>query len=161
MSQDLKEFENSLKGIRPRPLSRELEGRLIDQLKSGATTPARFSAPLVGLLMMAAVLLISVAVWLYRAPPSVSPTDAHSVAYATAVSGDREQSVNEFQPVQAKNTLLGRIDEGIVFLNNGISARRYRYQFIDTVTWEDPSDGARISMEVPREEIVLVPVQTF
>lgn len=66
-----------------------------------------------------------------------------------------------FRPVVAENNYKGRVDEGIVFLRNGLTARRYRYEFIDRVVWRNPSDGAVIEMEVPRDEVVLVPVQTF
>ena len=74
---------------------------------------------------------------------------------------NQEAGKDEFQPVLAENNLKERIDEGIVFLDNGLTARRYRYEFIDRVVWRNPSDGAIVEMEIPREEYVLIPVQTF
>jgi hypothetical protein len=72
-----------------------------------------------------------------------------------------EESPDAFKPVLAENNLTGRVDEGIVFLKNGLTARRYRYEFIDRVVWKNPSDGAVVEMEIPRDEYVLIPVQTF
>jgi len=68
---------------------------------------------------------------------------------------------SDFKPVLAQNNLRDRVDEGIVFLKNGVTARKYRYEFVDKVVWRNPSDGAVIEMEVPRDEVVLIPVQTF
>lgn len=65
------------------------------------------------------------------------------------------------KPVLAQNSLQGRVDEGVVFLSNGLAARRYRYEFIDRVVWQNPADGSMVEMRVPRDEIVLVPVQMF
>ena len=66
-----------------------------------------------------------------------------------------------FRPILAENNLKSRVDEGIVFLRNGLTARRYRYEFVDRVVWKNPSDGAIMEMEIPRDEVVLIPVQTF
>jgi hypothetical protein len=84
-------------------------------------------------------------------------------ATETMESGGRQAAseVDEFQPVLAENELRNRVDEGIVLLRNGLPARRYRYEFVDRVVWENPADGAVVEMEIPRDEVVLVPVRTF
>lgn len=79
----------------------------------------------------------------------------------TAASDNAPMMAAGFRPIRAENALLSRVDDGLVTLEGGMPARRYRYRFLDTITWENPRDGAQVEMAVPREELVLVPVRTF
>jgi len=79
----------------------------------------------------------------------------------TAASDHAPMMAAGFRPIRAENALLSRVDDGLVTLEGGMPARRYRYRFLDTITWENPRDGAQVEMAVPREELVLVPVRTF
>lgn len=160
MNKDLTPFEKKLKSLQPQPLSKELESRIMGNILAEKASKTRYYRPIIGALVAAAILLMGVGLWFINVKSNPSPKSP-LMAYEGVAVLDSFAGGAELQPIHAKNTLLGRVDEGVIFLNNGISARRYRYQFIDTVTWEDPADGARISMEIPREEIVLVPVQTF
>lgn len=67
----------------------------------------------------------------------------------------------DYEPVSARNTLNGILEDGIVYLRDGLPAKRYRYQFIDTITFRNARDGSSIEVTVPREEVILVPVQLF
>lgn len=93
------------------------------------------------------------------------PTSAAAAAeppseVALGASGGSEVEPR-YRPVKAENVLKNRIDEGVIVLENGLSARRYRFQFVDTVVWEDPSNGSQFEISTPREEVVLVPMLTF
>lgn len=77
------------------------------------------------------------------------------------VENGQEASQDGETRVRAQNELQKRVDEGLVFLDNGVAARRYRYEFIDRMVWEDPEDGTRMEVAIPREEVVLVPVHSF
>src|SRR5690606_11805061 len=67
-----------------------------------------------------------------------------------------------FLPVSTTKTLIGALDEGVVFLEDGQPARKVRYEFLDTVDLRSAADpGARVNVTYPREEIRLVPVQTY
>ena len=50
----------------------------------------------------------------------------------------------------------------LVFLEDGQPARKVRYEFVDTVNLLSTDDArTTINVSTPREEIRLVPVQTF
>jgi hypothetical protein len=87
--------------------------------------------------------------------PGAEPIALQSVPQAP------EETLDTFKPILAENNLQSRVDEGIVFLRNGLTARRYRYEFLDRVVWKNPSNGAVVEMEIPRDEVILVPVQTY
>ncbi|HKJ91326.1 MAG TPA: hypothetical protein VJ960_09365 [Oceanipulchritudo sp.] len=112
----------------------------------------------------AAMLLISFGFLLFNGRLALLPRETDSDGGAvTAGTGhaDPKSERDMFNPVLAENNLQSRTDEGIVFLRNGLTARRYRYEFVDRVVWRNPTSGAVVEMEVPREEVILVPVQTF
>jgi hypothetical protein len=56
---------------------------------------------------------------------------------------------------------LGTQDEGIVTLDDGTTARRYRIQSVDKVTWTLPQNKASVQWSVPREDVQLVPVAYY
>jgi hypothetical protein len=91
-------------------------------------------------------------------PEASGEVAAHPLAPSAGENGGEDSA---FRPVIARNSLRNRIDEGLVTLQGGLSARQYRFQFVDTVVWENARDGSRFEVSTPREEIVLVPVHTF
>ena len=166
-----KQLEERLKRVQPAPPSDLLEARIEDSLRA-KQRQQRMSRIRQGLswggFAVAASVLIIFGILLFNgrldlsSPESESPTEPEMVRdLAVEPASDRSGEEDGFEPVVAENNLKGRVDEGIVFLRNGLTARRYRYEFIDRVVWRNPSDGAVIEMEVPRDEVVLVPVQTF
>ena len=163
-----KEFENRLKKARPAPPTELVEARIEKALQARERQKrmARVRQFLSwGGLAMAASILIVMGILMFNGrldfekhsqEPEAVPAQSQ-----TTQSAPEAAVADEFEPVVAENNLKGRVDEGIVFLRNGLTARRYRYEFVDRVVWRNPSDGAVIEMEVPRDEVVLVPVQTF
>jgi len=62
------------------------------------------------------------------------------------------------KPVAAENVLYGATDEGLVTLTDGTPARRERFRYVDTITWQNPRTHASLRWTVPREEVRVVPV---
>lgn len=83
----------------------------------------------------------------------VTPGDVSAIGGKSGLASTRS--------ILAENRLQQRIDEGLVFMDSGFSARQIRYQFVDRVTWINPKTGDSLEVEIPREEIILLPVQTF
>lgn len=163
-----KQFEAQLRTVRPSPANRDLERRIECGLKQETRLQRQERVRSVlswAGLAVAASLLITFGILLFNGRLALGPTTAQTGpgegASESAAADEVELERDEFKPVLAENNLLNRIDEGIVFLRNGLTARRYRYEFVDRVVWQNPVDGATVEMEVPREEVVLVPVQTF
>ena len=164
-----KSFEEKLRAARPADPPEELEKRLsIAIQKAGRHAKVARLRQLTGWggMAVAAGLLITFGILLFN-----GRLDLNGLSSGEALADRTPADVSELQagagredgftPVFAENNLKSRVDEGIVFLRNGLTARRYRYEFIDRVVWQNPSDGAVVEVEVPRDEVVLVPVQTF
>lgn len=62
------------------------------------------------------------------------------------------------KPVAAANVLYAARDEGTVILADGTRARRERYEFVDTITWQNPRTHASLTWSLPREEVRITPV---
>lgn len=105
---------------------------------------------------MAACLLIGLGLGLWSGRIELGSTDGEEMN-RVAMEGKSPVSTQ----VHAQNQLRQRIDEGVVFLDNGLAARRYRFEFVDRMVVEDPEDGSRMEVMIPREEVVLVPVHSF
>ncbi|MCC5807016.1 MAG: hypothetical protein JJU00_11875 [Opitutales bacterium] len=154
-------LEAELAGLRPKPLPPVLEQRLRAAPVRGAAARlpalcmrARFILPLAAVLFLS---LGGIAVWMW----THGDADPGSPAVARTDPADTAAPSPRMRPVRAENYLANRIDEGVFIVGNHIAARQYRYQFVDTVVWEDPRDGTTVEMSVPREEIVLVPIHSF
>ena len=163
-----RQFEERLRMARPISPRRELAAE-IDMAMRKALRHQRMShwrsLTAWGGLAVAASVVVTFGILLFNGRFSLAgqraPLADTPVPESAPVRSSGDAAVDDFRPVLAENNLKSRIDEGIVFLRNGLTARRYRYEFIDRIVWENPSDGAIVEMEIPREEVVLVPVQTF
>ena len=163
-----RKFEERLRSIRPAQVDPRVKSRIeagIDKRERDRRL-ARFRAGIGWAGMaVAASLLITFGFLLFNGRLSISPAFRESpesmAVDPNSAQSDTPEEDNAFKPVLAENNLTNRIDEGIVFLRNGLTARRYRYEFIDRVVWENPANGAIVEMEIPRDEVILVPVQTF
>ena len=162
-----RQFEEQLRSIQPAAPSMELGDRIGSAIASVERRKRMAQWRMAGAwggLAAAAAALITFGILLFngRLEIATSSQGAEESALPTlALEDSPAAQPDAFRPVLAENNLKGRIDEGIVFLDNGLTARRYRYEFIDRVVWRNPSDGAVVEMEIPRDEVVLIPVQTF
>jgi hypothetical protein len=159
-----RQFENQLRKAQPLQPRDGLAGDIGHALReAGRRRHMRQWRALMawGGLAVAASVILTFGILLFNGRFSLAaPTPELPSRQAVAADPGPGQA-DDFRPVLAENNLKSRIDEGIVFLRNGLTARRYRYEFIDRVVWENPADGAVVEMQIPREEVVLVPVQTF
>jgi hypothetical protein len=151
-------FEAELRALRPRAPSEALVSSITDALRSHPGAEARREARprLVSFalaLSWGAVATLTIAL-LWPAPPphtETGPYPSHSPAVEPG-----------FLTVGSSKTLLGTHDEGIVYLEGGLPARRFRFEYVDTINLLSTDDSrATINVSYPREEIRFVPVQTF
>jgi hypothetical protein len=155
-------FEASLRQRKPEPVRSgffsEIAGELARLERHQRRQKVVSFASLVGL-GVAALLLLGMGISLWSGV--WSPLPQTSPVASIQAEADPVSTAPEEPRMRAENTLERRIDEGLVFMANGTAARQYRYQFLDRVVWKNPEDGSVMEVEVPREEVFLVPVQTF
>ena len=65
---------------------------------------------------------------------------------------------SDFEPVEITRDLVAAEDGGLVYENEAEPARVVRYTTLEHHVWTHPVTGARLEVEIPREDIVLVPI---
>ena len=114
---------------------------------------------------LAAAAAIALAFFLHDRPDG---KDAHAPAYQSptlvstvdALEAPPAGSSN-FRPDELEYRLMEATDEGLFLIDDGAPARRTRYQFVDSYRWENPDDGSSIRLSIPRDEVLLVRLQTI
>ena len=69
------------------------------------------------------------------------------------VSGWLDPQINE--------RLLRMVDEGIFQQPGGLPTRRVRHYFMDETLWSHPASDTRILSTTPREEVILIELETY
>lgn len=150
------EFEEQLRALRPAAPAPELAAALARALKSPggqiatAGVLARPARRLPGILRGlgwacagAAGAVAVLVLWERSQPP------AAAVAHVTAPAFDHAESSAE---------LVAAEDEGFVYADDEPPARQFRYNSIERHVWTNASTGARMEIEIPREDLRLLPV---
>ncbi|MEQ1862856.1 MAG: hypothetical protein ABMA13_23285 [Chthoniobacteraceae bacterium] len=150
------EFENQLRALTPAAPSPDL-GRRIAAAMIPSRTPAagvvaqpRRSAwaDLMRGLLWASCGAAAAALILLSRTPETTPAPA-SVAAAVPPAAASE-TVSE---------LIATADDGLVFDEDSDEPQRQmRFTYLERHVWTNPQTGAVIEFEVPREDIVLMPV---
>jgi len=189
MNPEIRDIEARLRQLKPRQPGGDMIGRLeraLDEAAareaSGPSSGARTNATvedlaarrarrlrLRRLLPLAAAIAIGLSIGVVAHFTIRGPQDRIEIpeaalaqaAEAAPMAQPGDIDTDRMEAVSATNIYKNRLDEGLVLIGDGMAARRYRYQFVDRVTWRDPADGSEITLSVPREEVVLVPLHTF
>lgn len=162
------DLEKELRSLLPMKPSAQLAERIAADLKTPArrepepaagliNRPAkqqdanRFKRPwFLALAGLAVVMISLLTVALLTKPGSAKlaskPEAPNTVA---ALSETPDQSVDE---------LIDAKDEGLVYGEDDELQRQVRAVYIERHTWTNPQTGAVVEFEVPREDIVLMPV---
>lgn len=164
------DFENELRTLRPVTPSAALEAKIAREISTShviavsATSgtlarraeyrtaePGMFSrmATAFGWALAGAVGAVAVA-WLagsFDKPRQVA-APAGTVA---AVEPD-------FEPAGVTRELIAAEDGGVIYDDDQEPTRVLRYTILEHHLWSHPVTGARLEVEVPREDIVLMPV---
>ena len=151
MNQSDEELENELAALVPTQPHEILAQRISEELEPSkiiASRPLIKLWPIVALASAACFL-----VTLKLLTPYSTSERAPKTLLANTIAGP-----DSFQAIKAEQHLLDAIDEGVVLTANDELVRRLRYEFIDTVTMINQNDGSIFTVEIPREEILCVPV---
>ena len=93
----------------------------------------------------ACVALVTIAI-LERAQPVTAPETAEI------------ESTPLFDHAESSAELLTAQDEGFVYTSGEAPARQVRYNSVERHVWTNASTGARMEVEIPREDVRLMPV---
>jgi len=161
-------FEDELRALRAADPSLRLASRIAADLAAPPTAPApaamRRTATRAVMLWLpwGVAAAMTVAFLTHRPAATTAQAPTPATETATAAPSLAQDALPRFTPVSTTKTLVGALDEGVVFLEDGRPARKLRYEFVDTVDLlSTDASRAMIAVSTPREEIRLVPVQTY
>ena len=69
-----------------------------------------------------------------------------------------EAAAVEFQAAESATELVSASAEELIYRDTAPPAQRVRITFLERHAWRNPATGAFIEMEVPREDVRLIPV---
>jgi hypothetical protein len=162
------DLEKELRSLLPAKPSARLAERIATELKTQPvrahqaaagllTRPAnqangtRFARPWLLVFAGAAAVVIgffAVAQWI-KPPSRTTASNSESANAITALNETPDDSVDE---------LIGARDEGVVYGEDAEPQRQVRVVYLERHTWTNPKTGAVVEIEVPREDVVLMPV---
>lgn len=145
------EIEKLLSEMRPRAASAELEKRIEHDLAftsglrliEGGAKPRKMSwqpVAWIGLGAAAAFVIMSLS-------PATQSKSSSGLASGPAL------------PVSSTREWVNADDQGVRFNSEQLPERHLRLTTMERHEWIDPRDGAQISVEIPREDTVVLPVK--
>ena len=167
------DFETELRALRPAAPSPQLSGRVARELRSPHRTTVRTAdtlpnprrsfarrlIPPIAWASAGAVASLGVMFWLTGgdALPRLLRGNVEGVGTA-GVDASRHALSRQLAAVETSRQLVSAEEEELVFEPADEPARRVRFTYLETHAWSDPQSGVRVEFEVPREDIVLIPV---
>jgi hypothetical protein len=168
------EFEKNLRQLRPAQPSADLKARIRRDLLAPDVLPEkpvaeRFAAAsLSGLFLRllrdfgwacagAAAVLVVLAL-LHGWPRSVSTPTAVATAAAANPKPVEAAEPAAFEHDETTHDLVSTEGSDEVIETDEGPAREVRYSYVERHAWSNPQTGARVVLEVPREDVYLVPI---
>jgi hypothetical protein len=88
-------------------------------------------------------------VWLWPGSREAQPESAQTVANTGS---------ELFLPAESERELLDAEQSEILLAEGEEPVRQFRFRSIERYAWIEPDTGARVEVEVPREDVMLMPV---
>ena len=150
------DLEKELASLRPTAPSEVLKSNIGEELEEQPVVHSNKIIRLWPILAIAAAACLALVLDISRSnPETVEPLN---VAQNDAPHPEPTDPFANYEAVDSEQRLVEAIDDGVVLVVNNEPVRRLRYQFIDSVTMVDQTDGSVFTMEIPREETLFVPV---
>lgn len=169
------EFEQELRRLVPAPPTEALEARIATELQSVAP-PARAGVPTAGKIERSpaaatrfswrgflpslgwaaagAAAAVAMLVSLRERPETTPSRPAPVVQTEAAPNAD----VDLFEPVESDSEVIASEEPQIYFDAEMGPAQIVRTASLERYTWSNPATGARIEVEMPREDVLLLPI---
>lgn len=94
-------------------------------------------------------------------PGEPAATNRSGVPTPAETAPDQGAALEGFTRLAEANYLYAAEDDGILFASTTMPLRRIRYQYLDTTDWRDEQAQAVVRVVVPREDVVLVPLNVY
>jgi hypothetical protein len=162
MKESFDEFENELRRLTPLQPPEELTTRIAAKLE-GPQAKNRI-LPILSLswaALTAAMLVGVLALWHSFTPGNVPVQNQPGLVSLTDQAVEEGIEMDQFRPVDYAEYLYGAQEEEVIYLDESSPVIPVRLFYLDTTVWENETRQIAFEMTVPREEIVLLPLQIF
>lgn len=161
---DMADLESELRSLRPVRVPPEVMHRISMELgnSGSAGQPGLAWGWLAAVTSAAAALVIGLTVYLAgRSEPPKKPLLAAAGIRVEDRQKVPELKADEFQPIAVKTEMIGQRQEGAAYVSDLGPVRKVRYSFVDDVRWHNERRNMTLSARMPREEVVLVSLDTY
>jgi hypothetical protein len=169
------EFEAELRTLHPAPPSNTLELAIARELEGGpravavrapasgtivrAEPRASFWGGLLWALGGAAVAAITILAWPAGHGHDSGPLASnHPVTPVTPPSSVQPAATEYFEPLESARQVVATEESEIFYDGADGPSQVVRYSSVERHSWTNPTTGALVEVEVPREDLLLVPV---
>jgi hypothetical protein len=99
------------------------------------------------------------AMFVFSATPKNTTASADSSLNAQALSAAQgAEEEQAFEPTESSRELTSVNDSKELLETEDGPVREVRYTYLERLAWAQPGTGARLEVEVPREDVYLLPV---
>lgn len=166
------DLENELRALAPARPTDRLAREIAAQLRTPAAPSLHASAAeteaapnwlaqyftSLGWLATAA-LVIAAAIFGFRPAKPLAPREPLVAEVQPTVPADSAaDSTDSLRQVEVTTQLVQADEEDLILDGSEEPSRRLRFTFIEHQTWTDPETGALIEVEIPRQDVLVVPV---
>ena len=162
------DFENELRALAPAGPSAELGERIARDLqaargglRAGVIAPdrprnllARIFPPVGWIVTGATAALLAVTA--FRAHEVTTSGSKNPSPEIVSMSAETKPA--DLGEIETSRELVTATEEDLLLDPDEEPARRVRFTFIERHAWTDPETGDRVEVEIPREDVLLVPV---
>jgi hypothetical protein len=170
MNMNESDFELEMRELRPAPPSDRLGTAIARELGNSRALATRPTSGVVvrtqvrragfwnGLAWAVGGAALAVACFSLFLPEARPVLEAGRNAAAPGGLAEPEATETYFEPTESATELVFADESGVFYDGEDGPSQMVRYSSIERHRWTNPSTGALVELEVPREDILLVPV---
>ncbi len=156
MNTNESDFENELRSLRPAAAAGSVEERIAREL--APSLHPRSAGVLVGPGQCGILRRILGGLCWATAGAAAAVALIASLHRPQTPAPSSVQVAETFQPAESERELVDAADEGVHYIEGEEPVRQMRYSYLEHYAWTDHTTGARVEVEVPREDILWMPV---
>jgi hypothetical protein len=159
------DIADELARLKPRPGGRQLEDRISRELESPlASTPrpvvVRFRYASAVRWAAAALFVLAaggLALYWTNRPQSAQPSMAGTERPGSAAAASNPDDAT-LRPLRQANYLIDAEERGLFYPQDDTPWRKVKWQYVSVSDWRDDRSQSTVRVVVPREELIVMPV---
>jgi len=166
--QEMQEIESLLRKLPLRRPSVELDGRVMSEITHRNYFPWRMAAAAAVVFAVGTTVILSRNVWkpwttlhINVARTNTAVPRSPEVPMAMAAPATDDASLYSNGAMRVQRTLAAMSNDGLVERTGDTPVQVFRCQTVKQIFFFDPEHNSRMSVTVPVERVVMIPVQSF